>query len=104
LAPRISPKKTVEGAAGGIAATILVAALGTSGFWPRLPVMTAIWVGGVLALVGMLGDLVESAVKRAAGVKDSGRIIPGHGGVLDRLDSVIFGCPVLYALVWMGWV
>jgi phosphatidate cytidylyltransferase len=104
LAPRISPKKTVEGALGGIAATVLVAALGSAGIWPRLPVMTAIWVGAVLALVGMLGDLAESAVKRAAGVKDSGRIIPGHGGVLDRLDSVIFGCPVLYGFVWMGWV
>jgi phosphatidate cytidylyltransferase len=104
LAPRISPKKTVEGAVGGIGATLLVAALGSGGLWPRLPVMTAILVGGVLALFGVLGDLAESAIKRAAGVKDSGRIIPGHGGVLDRLDSVIFGCPVLYALVWMGWV
>ena len=104
LAPRISPKKTVEGALGGIAATILAAALGSGAIWPSLPVVTAMWVGAVLAVVGMLGDLAESAVKRAAGVKDSGTIIPGHGGVLDRLDSVIFGCPVLYAFVWMGWV
>jgi phosphatidate cytidylyltransferase len=104
LAPRISPKKTVEGALGGCVATVLVAALGTSALWPRFPVMAAIGVGGLLAGVGMLGDLVESAIKRAAGVKDSGTIIPGHGGVLDRLDSVIFACPVLYGLVWMGWV
>ncbi len=104
LAPRISPKKTVEGAIGGIAATVLVAAVGSVWVWPRLPVGTAIWVGGVVAVVGMLGDLAESAVKRAAGVKDSGAAIPGHGGVLDRLDSVVFACPVLYALIWMGWV
>jgi phosphatidate cytidylyltransferase len=104
LAPRVSPKKTVEGAVGGIAATVLVAALGSGAIWPRLPVVTAVWVGALLAVVGMLGDLGESAIKRAADVKDSGTIIPGHGGVLDRLDSVIFGCPVLYALVWMGWV
>jgi phosphatidate cytidylyltransferase len=104
LATRVSPKKTVEGAVGGIAATVLMAVLGSGGIWPRLPIATAIWVGVVLAVVGMLGDLAESAVKRAAGVKDSGTIIPGHGGVLDRLDSVIFGCPVLYAFVWMGWV
>jgi phosphatidate cytidylyltransferase len=104
LAPSLSPKKTVEGALGGLAATVLVAALGTAGIWPRLSVLTAVWVGGVLAGVGMLGDLAESAVKRAANVKDSGTIIPGHGGVLDRLDSVIFACPVLYGLVWMGWV
>jgi phosphatidate cytidylyltransferase len=57
-----------------------------------------------LAVVGILGDLSESAVKRAAGVKDSGGIIPGHGGVLDRLDSLIFGGPTLYLFVWMGWV
>lgn len=104
LAPRVSPKKTVEGGLGGIAATVLVAALGSGWIWPRLPVGTAIWLGVVLALVGMIGDLAESAVKRAAGVKDSGAIIPGHGGVLDRLDSLIFATPVLYALLRMGWV
>ena len=104
LAPRISPKKTVEGALGGIAATVLVAGLGSQGIWPRLPFVTALWVGAVVAAIGMLGDLAESAIKRAAGVKDSGTIIPGHGGVLDRLDSVIFSCPALYALIWMGWV
>jgi phosphatidate cytidylyltransferase len=104
LAPSVSPKKTVEGALGGVAATVLVAALGSGGIWPRLPVMTAVWVGALLAVVGMLGDLAESAVKRAAGVKDSGTIIPGHGGALDRLDSVTFACPVLYGLAWLGWV
>jgi phosphatidate cytidylyltransferase len=104
LVPRVSPKKTVEGALGGIAATVLIAALGSGWIWPRFPLPTAIWVGALLAVVGMLGDLSESVVKRAAGAKDSGTLIPGHGGVLDRLDSVIFGAPALYGLVWMGWV
>lgn len=104
LAPTVSPRKTVEGALGGVAASMLVAAIGTVGVWPRLPILTATAVASLLAMVGLLGDLAESAVKRAAGVKDSGCVIPGHGGVLDRLDSVIFGCPVLYGLVWMGWV
>jgi phosphatidate cytidylyltransferase len=104
LLPRVSPKKTVEGAMGGIAATALVAGLGSGWLWPRLPIGTAVWVGVMLAIVGMVGDLSESAVKRAAGVKDSGSIIPGHGGVLDRLDSLIFAVPVLYGLTWMGWV
>ena len=104
MLPRVSPKKTVEGAMGGIAATALVAGLGSGWLWPRLPIGTAVWVGVMLAIVGMVGDLSESAVKRAAGVKDSGSIIPGHGGVLDRLDSLIFAVPVLYGLTWMGWV
>ncbi len=89
---------------GGIAATVLVAGVGSCWLWPRLPIWTAVWVGVILAIVGMVGDLSESAVKRAAGVKDSGSIIPGHGGVLDRLDSLIFAVPVLYGLAWMGWV
>jgi phosphatidate cytidylyltransferase len=104
LLPRVSPKKTVEGSLGGIAATALVAGLGSGWLWPRLPIGTAALVGVVLAIVGMVGDLSESAVKRAANVKDSGSIIPGHGGVLDRLDSLLFATPFLYGLAWLGWV
>ena len=104
LLPRVSPKKTVEGALGGIVATALVAGLGSRWLWPRLPIGTAVLVGVVLAIVGMVGDLSESAVKRAANVKDSGSIIPGHGGVLDRLDSLLFATPFLYGLAWLGWV
>lgn len=102
LAARVSPRKTVEGALGGIAATALIAAAGSGWVWPRIPVATALWVGAVLAVVGILGDLVESAVKRAAEVKDSGALIPGHGGVLDRLDSLMFCAPALYGCVWAG--
>mgnify|MGYP000864742432 CR=1 FL=1 len=104
LARWVSPKKTVEGALGGIAATLLVAALGSGGVWPRFPLATAIGVGTLLAVVGILGDLSESVLKRAAGVKDSGALIPGHGGVLDRLDSLIFCTPALYGCVWLGLV
>ena len=104
LAPRVSPKKTVEGMLGGIAASVIVGGAGSVWLWPLLSPGSALWIAGVLALVGILGDLAESVVKRAAGVKDSGASIPGHGGVLDRLDSLIFAAPALYAMVRLGWV
>jgi phosphatidate cytidylyltransferase len=104
IAPRISPKKTVEGALGGLAATLLVAMAGSAALWPRLSWGKAAGIGLLLAVVGIMGDLCESAVKRAASVKDSGTVIPGHGGMLDRLDSLMFAGPVLYALVWLAWV
>jgi phosphatidate cytidylyltransferase len=104
LCPRISPKKSVEGAVAGVLTTVLVAVVGSAWIWPRLPWGRAAGVGLVLAVVGIAGDLCESAVKRAALAKDSGGIIPGHGGVLDRLDSVMFAGPALYALIWIGWV
>jgi phosphatidate cytidylyltransferase len=96
LAPRISPGKTWEGAIGGF--LFGAGAVMTLVFWLELPVST--WEGVALgALVGVAaqaGDLVESMIKRASGVKDAGRIIPGHGGVLDRLDSVVFVIVVVY--------
>ena len=104
LAPRISPKKTVEGALGGMTVTMVVAIAGSPWIWPRLTWAMAAVISLLLAMVGILGDLCESAMKRGAGVKDSGGLIPGHGGVLDRLDSLMFACPVLYALVRIGWV
>lgn len=104
LAPRISPKKTVEGALGGAGASVMVALAGSVWVWPRLPWAPAAGAALLLAVAGILGDLSESAVKRGAAAKDSGALIPGHGGALDRLDSVLFACPVLYALVWIGWV
>lgn len=104
LAPRISPKKSVEGLLGGVAASLIVAVVGQAWIWPALSAGSALWTAGALALIGVVGDLAESAVKRAAGVKDSGSTIPGHGGVLDRLDSLIFAAPALYAMVRLGWV
>ena len=95
LAPKISPKKTIEGGVAGLLAS--VAAGTASGVlflgepWPKL-----IMVSGVTAVVGQFGDLAESVLKRSAGVKDSSSILPGHGGILDRLDSFFFAAPVFY--------
>jgi phosphatidate cytidylyltransferase len=96
LAPSISPGKTIEGAmgglAGGIVGALAVRALGL----PGMPLPHAVLLGGGVAAFGIAGDLFESLLKRWAGVKDSGRLFPGHGGMLDRLDSLLFGAPVLY--------
>lgn len=96
LAPRVSPGKTVEGLAGGLVASWIVATVFQK-YWMR----DYEWIGIValataLNLAGVLGDLVESAMKRGAGVKDSSSLIPGHGGVLDRIDSLLFAIPVMY--------
>ncbi len=96
LAPGISPGKTVEGLIGGLIAAAGFAALATATFFPELPFLYSIPLAIVLATVGVLGDLCESAMKRGAGAKDAGSIIPGHGGFLDRLDSLLFGAPILY--------
>ena len=96
LAPGISPGKTVEGLIGGLVAAGGFAALATATFFPQLPYQFSIPLAIVLAVVGVLGDLCESAMKRGSGSKDAGSIIPGHGGFLDRLDSLLFGAPILY--------
>lgn len=102
LAPAISPNKTLEGAFGGIVSAVVVAAIylhffATAGvFHQGLPVMLLFTV--FLSMVGQMGDLVESAYKRHYGVKDSGNILPGHGGILDRFDSMIFVFPVMHLL------
>lgn len=96
LAPAISPGKTVEGLVGGIVAAAGGAALATFWFFPELPYQFSIPLAIVLAVVGVLGDLAESAIKRGAGAKDAASILPGHGGFLDRLDSLLFGAPILY--------
>ncbi len=99
LAPTISPRKTQEGAVGGLVWAVGVALL----LGLVLDLQAGAWVQGLLgllvALLALAGDLVESKFKRAAGVKDAGGIIPGHGGVLDRLDSVVFTIPVVYYFV-----
>ncbi|HVR42203.1 MAG TPA: phosphatidate cytidylyltransferase [Thermoanaerobaculia bacterium] len=96
LSPRVSPKKTVEGALGGIAAALLAAAVVHATFLPELPLLPALGASILLALAGMIGDLAESMWKRSAAVKDSGGLIPGHGGFLDRIDSILFTAPILY--------
>ncbi len=96
LYPKISPKKSVEGLIGGMLAAAGVALLCRVWFLPGVGVQEAAVLGLVLAAIGTLGDLVESLFKRDAGVKDSGNLIPGHGGILDRMDSMLFAAPVLY--------
>jgi phosphatidate cytidylyltransferase len=102
LCPSISPKKTVEGAAGGLLAGIAAALLARYVAFPELPLVHVIAVAILLGVFGQLGDLAESMLKRAAQVKDSSSLIPGHGGVLDRVDSLLFAFPVLYLyLLWL---
>lgn len=96
LSPRISPKKTIEGGIGGILTAILTAIVVHYTFFPEFPLVHAIAAGVILSLAGVVGDLAESMWKRSAAVKDSGTLIPGHGGFLDRFDSIFFTAPILY--------
>lgn len=103
LHPRLSPNKTVSGACGGLLGSALVGAL--TPLWVAVPGGVVVWlaVGGLTGAAGQVGDLLESQLKRTAGVKDSSNLIPGHGGVLDRLDSVIFSAPLFHVLArWLG--
>jgi phosphatidate cytidylyltransferase len=102
LAPTISPKKTVEGAIAQLAGSVL-AGLGLA-VWlvPDWTVAQTVLVGVVLGVTGQVGDLAESALKRAAGVKDAGGLLPGHGGVLDRVDGLLFNAPAFYYCVTLG--
>lgn len=96
LSPRVSPKKTVEGGIGGVLASILAAVAIHLTFFPEFPLLHAIIAAAVLSVAGVIGDLAESLWKRSAAVKDSGNLIPGHGGFLDRFDSILFTAPLLY--------
>ena len=96
LAPGISPGKTWEGVAGGIVAALALAALSHFWFFRELPLKWALPLAVVMTVLGILGDLTESALKRGAGAKDAAKLLPGHGGVLDRLDSLLFSAPLIY--------
>lgn len=96
LAPTVSPGKTVEGAAAGIVGGVLGALAVRHYGLPDVPLVDALVLGASVAGLGIVGDLDESLLKRWAGVKDSGTLFPGHGGALDRLDSLLFGAPILY--------
>jgi phosphatidate cytidylyltransferase len=95
----ISPKKTIEGSIGGILGSILVSIIAHFTFLKSMSLGNSILLGAVLNVFGQLGDLAESMLKRGAGVKDSGTLFPGHGGILDRIDSLIFAGPVLFYLL-----
>ncbi|MFW6052802.1 MAG: phosphatidate cytidylyltransferase [Desulfosalsimonas sp.] len=96
LAPAISPGKSVEGALGGLAANIAVAVVYKILLLPALPVALVIVFAVAVGIAGQIGDLFESQLKRRAGIKDSGTILPGHGGMLDRIDALLFALPVAY--------
>ncbi len=98
LFPRVSPKKTVEGSVAGLVGSLLVAWVIQHWFWKSADLKTVMLLAGLVAVAGQVGDLAESALKRGADVKDSGTLLPGHGGMLDRIDSLLFGAPVL----WIG--
>jgi phosphatidate cytidylyltransferase len=96
LAPKISPGKTWEGVAGGVLTALLMGAISHFWFFKNLPLKWALPVAFVMTILGIAGDLTESALKRSAGAKDAAKLLPGHGGVLDRLDSLLFNAPLIY--------
>jgi phosphatidate cytidylyltransferase len=96
LAPTLSPRKTVEGALAQLAMSVLAALGARATFFPALSLESALVVGLLLGVVGQAGDLIESAIKRSVGTKDTGQLIPGHGGMLDRVDSLLVNTPVLF--------
>jgi len=99
LAPAISPKKTIEGAIGGfVFGPLLLVAVGH--WWlPAAPLSLRLGLGAAVVALGIAGDLFESMLKRSAGVKDSSTLIPGHGGVLDRIDALLFAAPIYYVVL-----
>lgn len=96
LFPRVSPGKTIEGLLGGLLLSIAVAFFFKYVIFKKLSVADCFWVGGLTGIIGPFGDLTESLIKRSVGVKDSGQLIPGHGGLLDRVDALLFTSPVVY--------
>jgi phosphatidate cytidylyltransferase len=92
----VSPKKTIEGALGGIVGNVLFGSVIKVFFLPETPWGTSLLFFILIGISGQFGDLIESAMKRASGVKDSGGILPGHGGILDRIDALIFASPVAF--------
>ena len=102
LAPAISPKKTVEGAIGGVICGALFMAVALAFVFPSTPIVVRILLGLLIVFLGIAGDLFESRLKRVADFKDSSALIPGHGGVLDRIDALLFAIPVFYFMVLQG--
>lgn len=96
LSPRVSPGKTIEGAIGGLAAGIAAGPVSHLIFFRELPIWHGLILGALVSIAGQVGDLAESMLKRGANVKDSSHLLPGHGGMLDRLDSILFAAPLIY--------
>ena len=96
LAPRVSPGKTVEGSLGGLAGNLAGGLAAWAWFFQEISLTHCLIVIVICGIIGQFGDLAESILKRSAGVKDSGSLIPGHGGLLDRIDSLMFAAPAFY--------
>lgn len=96
LAPKVSPGKTKEGAVGGLLGNVIAALIAHFTFFPELEIIHAVPLALVMGVLGITGDLCESMLKRGAKAKDAGKLIPGHGGLLDRLDSMVFNAPLLF--------
>ncbi|MBW1821055.1 MAG: phosphatidate cytidylyltransferase [Deltaproteobacteria bacterium] len=96
LCPAVSPKKTIEGSIGGLAANLLVGSVVKLFFLPELPWVPSLFLFVFMGIAGQAGDLFESMLKRSSKVKDSGSLLPGHGGFLDRIDALLFAAPVVY--------
>jgi phosphatidate cytidylyltransferase len=104
LFPRISPKKTIEGSVGGVVGAVVIVAVLKVALEPSLVLSwgDAAVIGLICGALGQLGDLVESMMKRSVGVKDSGRYLPGHGGMLDRIDAMLIAIPLV--VLYLDWV
>lgn len=102
LYPQVSPNKTIEGSLGGVMGGIVVGTLFGSLFLGAVPIKWLILLSLILVIIGQIGDLIESLTKRLCGVKDAGNILPGHGGILDRLDSLLFVFPVVW--FFLHWI
>ena len=102
LCPEISPNKTVEGALGGVISSVIATLVITLCFGYFNKILPALLITIPLCAVGMIGDLFASIIKRKVGIKDYGELIPGHGGILDRVDSVLFIAPLVYSLLILG--
>lgn len=102
LCPEISPKKTVEGALGGVISSVIVSLVITLCFGQFNKILPVLLLTIPLCVVGMAGDLFASVIKRKVGIKDYGNLIPGHGGILDRVDSALFISPLVYCLMLIG--
>ena len=106
IAPKLSPKKSLEGLIGGIVGAALIGVIFSVIFWDELgkafsnPVLVFALAGAIGSVVSQIGDMAASAIKRNKGIKDYGSLIPGHGGILDRFDSVIFIAPIVYFLLY----
>src|SRR2546429_10003803 len=100
LAPSVSPGKTWEGAVAGMLGSLLLAAASHYWFFQNLPLKFALPLAAVMKIVGVLGDFTESALKRGAGAKDTAQLLPGHGGVLDRIERLLCNAPGLCYFAW----